>query len=243
MRPPFGQQVIIDPEPRRRGDLGFGPMIQQLREDRGVSREQFVRPLQRAGITPGDLGRLESGELRPSIEWINYCADTLLVDRSMLLAVVDSQVDAGNRMTVADARAYLDRHQEDGAVCPCCDRISQLRRRSFSADMAEFLAWLVQVCPPSAHPTTASAKSWAEQARARGGDYAKIAFWQLAERMPGKEPLWRPTLRGRDFVSGLQPIHSVAVVWRNTAIRFEGALIAFHEVPKRVERPSRAYAT
>lgn len=240
MRAPFGNRgPTIDPEQRRSGELGFGHMVAQLREDRGLSREQFVRPLMRSGISPGDLARIEAGEQRPSIEWVHYCADMLQLDRGALMAVVDGQVAEGNRMTLGDARAYLDRHREDGAICPCCDRISQARRRSFSRDMAEFLRWLVSVCPPSPHGTTASAKSWAEQHRARGGDYAKVVHWQLAERMPGREPLWRPTLRGRDFASRLVQIHAVAVVWRNVAVSFEGPLIYCDQVPERPERPER----
>lgn len=240
MRWPFGErEPTIDPEQRRSGELGFGSMVAQLREDRGLSREQFVRPLMRSGITAGDLARIESGEQRPSMEWIHYCADVLGVDRSRMIAVVDQFVAEGNRMTVADARAYLDRHREDGAVCPCCDRISQARRRSFSRDMAEFLLWLVQVCPPSPHPTTASAKSWAELHRARGGDYAKVVHWALAERMPGREPLWRPTLKGRQVAARHAQIHAVAVVWRNEAVAFEGPLIYIDQVPERPERPER----
>lgn len=240
MRAPFGNRgPSLDPEERRTGALGFGHMVAQLREDRGMSREQFVRPLMRSGITPGDLARIETGEQRPSIEWVNFCADVLGLDRGVLVAVVDGQVAEGNRMTVGDARAYLDRHRDDGAICPCCDRISQSRRRSFSNDMAEFLSWLVLACPPSSHGTTASAKSWATQHRARGGDYAKIVHWGLAERMPGREPLWRPTLKGRDFALRQTQIHSIAVVWRNDPVAFEGPLIYIDQVPKPAQRPER----
>lgn len=240
MRAPFGSRAPqIDPELRRTGALGFGHMVAQLREDRGMSREQFVRPLMRSGITPGDLARIELGEIRPSIEWVNYCADVLLMDRGKLLAVVDSEIAEGNRLTVGDARAYLDRHRDDGVVCPCCDRISQARRRSFSFDMVGFIRWLVQVCPPSPHGTPASAKTWAENQRARGGDYAKVSHWELAERLPGREPLWRPTLRGRDFVSRTVQIHAVAVVWRNQAVAFEGPLVYIDQVPQPPQRPER----
>lgn len=106
--------------------------------------------------------------------------------------------------TVDDARKLVSvAMMEDGCACPVCDQFVKAYRRSITVTMARWLIWLHGACESSDHPAR-----WVDvrTSPVRGGDYAKLRYWGLAENMPNDRPetrnsgMWRTTARGARFV-------------------------------------------
>jgi len=100
---------------------------------------------------------------------------------------------------LVDAQQRFEDELEDGIDCPCCGRLGKIYRRPLGASMARWLIWLVRIWP---------GHGWIDikDTDARGGDYAKLAHWQLVEQQPNADEtkkdsgMWRPTPHGITFV-------------------------------------------
>jgi hypothetical protein len=88
----------------------------------------------------------------------------------------------------------------------------KLYKRPMCKEKAQFLIWLVQTYEREVARYGRSARDldiWIDiqHAPLRGGEYAKVHHWGLADKHPGAtlgvsrgNGLWRPTAKGIDFV-------------------------------------------
>jgi hypothetical protein len=132
-------------------------------------------------------------------------------------------------LTVAQAQETLSTQADKGRACPCCNQYVRIYRRNLYGSIVRWLVWL--------HKTHAVTGTWVDVKRrqARGGDYAKLAYWNLAERKP-KEPsdeqsltrtsgLWRPTPMGILFVRGEVLVPRNVHVYNSRVLGFSGPVI------------------
>lgn len=110
-----------------------------------------------------------------------------------------------------------------GVSCPCCGRHTQVYKRPLSGDMARFMVFLV--CTWLRIP--AERREWIDIQHfdVRGGDYAKVVHWKLAEVKendsdPDKKSsgLWRPTQLGIDFVLNRVEVPSHVFLYLNEVV-------------------------
>lgn len=110
-----------------------------------------------------------------------------------------------------------------GTTCPTCHQHAQVYRRRISRPMVAFLLWLV-----GEWERAGSERQWIDVApfiaTQRGGDYAKIRLWGLAELRDASgegrtrtDRHWRPTAAGILAANGA-PIRSHAAVYNGAAI-------------------------
>lgn len=229
MRDPFAPATreAIDPEEAqamRDGLRGFGARVKMLRIDAGMSVGNVTHPLL-PEYSP-QLTEIEEGQRRADAEWVRFLADSYGVQFHELFDLWDSEApDKAARMTVAEAAAMIERRLSVGVECPCCGRTCKESKRTMSKPMARFLLWLVGECrgyPVDPRPWT--------RTKDYGGDYAKVAHWGLASRLPGKEPRWSPTTKGSNFVLGKIMIPRRVVLWKNSVLRYEGPSVTIDEV-------------
>ena len=231
-----GEDVQIPAEEqaaRRSGDRGLGPMLRQRREDAGVEVREAAK---RSRIADAFLARIELGDARPGLTLLRDIASAIGSSFVELFDVWD-RVNPSDRTTVAEARAMVSESLATGVACPCCGRPCKEQRRSLSRPMVEFLRWLVS----EYRGTPVDPRPWCSRTVQRGGDYAKIVHWGLAERHDGREPRWTPTAKGRRWILGQIKIHKVAVLWRNEVLRFDGEMIGPDEIAPEA-RPERGEA-
>lgn len=125
--------------------------------------------------------------------------------------------------TLAEAQGWLRERLDQGASCPCCTQFAKVYRRKVHATMA---AELIRVW--HAHrdqwfhlPTAVPA--------GRGGDFSKLAFWELVEedgatRDDGSPRTgWhRVTAAGELYVRGDLLIPKYARVYDGRCLGFAG---------------------
>lgn len=103
------------------------------------------------------------------------------------------------------ARDMVMTNLEKGVECPCCGQLCKLYKRALNAQMARFLIWIVKEHERDPRWINIH-ESIVIQGRRGGGDFAKLAHWDLLEEKPNTDDsqrtsgYWRPTLRGNDFV-------------------------------------------
>lgn len=147
------------------------------------------------------------------------------------------------RMTVAQARDLVAqlRGTKDGIVCPVCSRHCIDHTRTAGRPMASLVAWLVERY--TGDPIDISPWKRAYPKLAQGGsNYSRAQWWGLAERTPGRAPLWSPTEKGKRWARGSIKIHAQVVVRDNVPIVFDGPEVAIHEVDDTIE-PQRGGST
>lgn len=106
--------------------------------------------------------------------------------------------------TLADARAHVIQHRDEGVACPCCGQLAKLYRRRLHKAMARALCWLVVEHERAGDWVyTPDGPSWVTQSR----ELPKLRMWGLIEQKPNDDKrykrcngYWRPTSRGRRFV-------------------------------------------
>lgn len=223
---PAGRETVDPDEARamRDGLRGFGAMVKMLRIDRGLTIAMVTQPL--PYMTGPVLVEIEEGRQRADAEWIRFLAHSYNVSFTSLFDIWDRESpDQVGRMLVAEAAAMVQRRLGVGVECPCCGRPCRESKRSMSKPMARFLLWLVS----EYRGNPIDPRPWTRH-KDYGGDYAKIAHWGLATRLPGKEPRWYPTKKGRDFVMGKLKLQRRVVLWRNAVLRYEGPAVTIDEV-------------
>ena len=204
-----------------RGDRGFAPLVRLLRATERVPAADVLRLV--PGASPDDLHRVELGSWRPGVDWVRAYAMTTSATFSFLFDVWDREAPGtADRMTVGEAVAMVQRLLEtpDGVVCPCCEAKAVARKRTLTEPMASFVAWLARTYVG----TPLDARRWvdAHPQYSRGGDYAKVRHWGLAQRVLGQDPLWYPTDKGKRWAWGTVAVKRRVVLFRNRVIRFEG---------------------
>ena len=135
--------------------------------------------------------------------------------------------------TLRQAREALRAELDAGTTCPCCDRYARRYRRALHAGMAAALVVLYR------HARSGAAGGWVSTKELRrytggGGDYAKLALWQLAEKARGPKGRrlgkMRATERGLAFASGSVSVRRVVIEYDGTAAGFEGPAVWIRDV-------------
>ena len=141
----------------------------------------------------------------------------------------------GRLSALGDAQDWLvaTAGTKKGARCPCCHLLAKVWKRTVTGSMAHALVLVAGEtkkgeCDPDwwIHiPSLLSRK--ASGATARGGDYTKLKYWGLLEKLPGKgtredgsprKALWRITSRGLRFVMNEITIDKYVFTYDDTII-------------------------
>jgi hypothetical protein len=124
-------------------------------------------------------------------------------------------------MTDASFGEWLE-SQKDGAHCPHCRQYVKAYFRLVTSDMARILIGLYRC-------HKAAPGEWVHVQRefgAKGGDYAKLRWWELIEQKPGlredtssRNGWWRIADPGIWWVDGRMRLPRYAVTYNNEMIR------------------------
>lgn len=126
-----------------------------------------------------------------------------------------------HRTTVNEMRDELFEKLGNGEQLPCpvCSQNCKLYKRKLNAMQAVFLCWLVNRFRDNGGCWINVPK---EYKRNIGGEYGKLAHWELIELKPNDDDpskrtsgLWRPTLKGIDFVNEVQTVPKYIYLYNN----------------------------
>ena len=127
--------------------------------------------------------------------------------------------------TLAEARQQIE---NGGEQCPCCGQLVRSYKRKLHAQMAAWLCSLVRQAGPGGRWVSI------DELPARGGDYGKLVHWGLVEQK-AKTPedtkrrtsgLWRPTLRGYQWVRNELSVPKYAEVRLGQLVQLTGEYIS-----------------
>lgn len=131
-------------------------------------------------------------------------------------------------VTLDQAKAWLRKHVEEGARCPCCNQMAKVYRRKVNSGMAVALIAMWRT----------AAFDWQHIATTlenRHADEAKLRYWGLIEEGDerredgGRAGWWRMTEKGRAFVRGLITIPKYARVYDSRLISLEGPEVSIRD--------------
>jgi hypothetical protein len=134
-------------------------------------------------------------------------------------------------MTLEEAKEWLRGKLDEGAPCPCCTQFVKVYKRSITSSAARWLIWLVlsyKAMPPGSFVDI-------KRSDVRGGDYAKLRFWNLIESQPNDDPekrssgMWRPTSSGVAFAMNQMTLPKYAHVFDDRVLKHSGAPVAITE--------------
>lgn len=154
--------------------------------------------------------------------------------------VVDLKLDLG-KVTIAEAQALLKPHlDKTGAVCPLCRQLVKLYSREITSSMAYVLILL--------HRHFQSDKNWLHVpsfltnvstvgAAVRGGDWAKLRYWDLIEEKPKTERkdgskragFYRMTEKGHQFVRGETKVPRAVLLYADKFLGFDEGEVSIQE--------------
>ena len=124
--------------------------------------------------------------------------------------------------TLEEAKQHVLAQRDQGVTCPCCDQYCKVYRRTIYAGMARFLIWLVK-----AFERRDRMQAYIDILQGppqRGGDFAKLAYWELIEPMETKKGkvtrYWRPTDKGRAFAYDKATVPKHAMVFNGEVVGF-----------------------
>jgi len=123
------------------------------------------------------------------------------------------------------AKKLLDIMLEgDQAECPCCSQTCAIYPRGLYDKMAAWLVFLVRTYEVTG--TWVDIKAFP----VRGGDYAKLVYWGMAELSPATPAnkrtsgMWRPTDKGIDFVYHRIQVPSHVLLYNGKVCAVEGTV-------------------
>ena len=127
----------------------------------------------------------------------------------------------------------------DGVICPCCDQKVTLYKRVIYETMTRALVILYNHAKVNGDnwlhfPSYARGKKLGTLGQ--GGDWAKLALWNLIELASGRRDDGsvrtgdaRITQEGRRFCERAHEVRRVARVYNNRLVRFEGPMIGIED--------------
>jgi hypothetical protein len=122
---------------------------------------------------------------------------------------------------------------EDGIACPCCGQLAKMYARPITPAMG---AWLVSlVCAAANRRGKWLHVKHSLLRQTRGGDYAKLLYWELIKKRPpsGKKKrsgFWQPTEKGIDFVNGRVLVPRKALIYDEVHVGFMGGSVSIEDV-------------
>lgn len=129
---------------------------------------------------------------------------------------------------VSRARRHVAAMLPEGAPCPVCGQHAQLYRRRITTTMAAQLI--------DAYGTAGTDYFHAPSLGVNGGDFAKLALWELIAPKPTKRAdggaagWWRITKAGVAFIEGKARVPQWALVYDGRRIGFDGDTVAITSV-------------
>lgn len=133
--------------------------------------------------------------------------------------------------TLKQARALVEKHKDKGIICPCCDQMAKIYKRSINVGMACSLIKMLRVGGLDWQhiPTTVGGKSREE---------GKFVYWGLAEDSMekredgGRKGVWRVTQNGKDFIEGRITLQKWARVYNKKLIELFGKQVSIQDCLK-----------
>jgi hypothetical protein len=136
----------------------------------------------------------------------------------------------GNRVDVASA--WVQANLAKGVRCPCCGQLAKLYRRKLTSAMVKSLVAMYRRAGVEfVHVPTIDT---GDPTR-RGGDAAKLRFWNLIEEMPearpdgGRAGWWRVTRSGVAFLTGGLTVPKYVLIYDNEFFGYSGEAISVRE--------------
>jgi hypothetical protein len=135
--------------------------------------------------------------------------------------------EASSRLSLEEARAFLNDRLDDGVFCPCCRQYAKRYVRKLNSGMAKVLIRLCGLARSEDSPWVSIKKL-----EAVSREVHKLAWWNLVVSDENRDPkkkasgYWCPTPRAYDFVWGKASLPERAIVYGNKLEGFEGDLIA-----------------
>jgi hypothetical protein len=137
-------------------------------------------------------------------------------------------------MTLAEARQKWERmREEDGGLCPCCDRHGKNYRRGINHTMAASIAWLSHMTTPDGEfirvPKTAP------RFVLGSNQLPTMRWWDMCERKPSKDPAkkhsgqWRVTEKGVLFATNRLRVPKYVWTYNADVLSTEGPLVLISE--------------
>lgn len=124
-----------------------------------------------------------------------------------------------------DLKEALERGES--VLCPCCEQINKVYRRTIHAGMVVQLIRLYKA-------TARHSSGWVPVGEIYGsggsGDYAKLRFWNLIEAIDQRTAtdnasgLWRLTSLGEDFVLQRASVPKYVYVYNNRKVGEDGSV-------------------
>lgn len=126
--------------------------------------------------------------------------------------------------SLAEARSWLaSQIQDKGADCPCCGKWARIYGRHLNSAMARGLIWLTQRSGPEREwVDIQQGPSWLLRTK----QLPTTRHWGLIEQKINDDStkrdsgIWRPTLKGVEFVHGRWRIQSPAMIFDTRTIGY-----------------------
>ncbi len=131
--------------------------------------------------------------------------------------------------TLEAAKAQLTSQQSEGLNCPCCGGFYKVYERKMYGSL---ISALVQIATEYKR-----INDWVDirKISLRGGEYAKLLYWDLIERRVNEDSvkrfsgLWRPTVKGLLFIEGKLSVEAYALVLQNKVIGYSDKKVSVHD--------------
>jgi hypothetical protein len=134
--------------------------------------------------------------------------------------------------TIKEAKEWLIKNAQEGAVCPCCSQYVKIYKRKLNSGMARTLVWIVR---------STDSYEWIEVAKKapkyvlRSNEHGKLAHWGLVEQQPSTSAkaknsgIWRATPDGIEFVYKKIDVPSHVFLYNNKVLRFSDTRTTIEE--------------
>ena len=143
------------------------------------------------------------------------------------------RLKVSDTVTLARIRVLLERHAEEGVICPACERAVKVYKRQISPGTARWLVELVKRAgrERKAIHTGEIIKSMGTEEMTGTDATTILPFWKLITSVPSTDPdksesgYWRPTQKGVQFVEGYIKIPKTAVMYNGKLIELAGRFV------------------
>lgn len=136
--------------------------------------------------------------------------------------------------TLEEAKQFLRENWEQGTECPCCKQFVKLYRRKLNSGQAHALVILYKYFELNENTDWVHVSKF-DYPAFRGGDLAKLRYWNLIEAKTNIDPtkkdsgFWRLTDTGRAFVRGDITVESHIGVYNQTIYTVEAQPITIRQ--------------
>lgn len=144
----------------------------------------------------------------------------------MLDKIIELLPSTFPHFSLHDVRLIFAHALQGGAECPCCGRYAKVYHRRIYGAMVAFLVKLTAeyVANPG---TCVNVRTVAQKTSLMGGDYAKLLYWDLVERVD--EGNWIPTSKGIDFALDKIRVPKYVVLYNAKVLEFSEETVGVRE--------------